>query len=408
MRQSFQQYAKELYRKDGKEALYGAYEETKQKGLHNMNVSSYDRLCRRIHREFQGVDPFLENSHENIATLEEAIEFHEIPESLQRNIKKVRFSSWESGEETKKAVRIEATAGESELTPEEAAAIFLKIATEGFTPPKVKAPKAKKQELLGLMILADPHIGRQVWGNRINGESYTLEDSRNDYLETVAALIDSRPVDRYLFAMLGDTLNSDITGPQGLGKATSKGTPQPETADPFQMFESALRILKDAISLLLDTGKPVDILHVSGNHDSASSYLLITALKQFFHSYKGVTFYADANTYQCYTWGKHAGLFLHGDGPKPDMLLNVFVHDYKEEYFKADWHSCYIGHQHYRKKTMPDLIEERGLRIHLHSSMAGHDTWHHHKGYRSIKMGSLHVIDKERGEIAEEMHKLTR
>lgn len=403
MGKPFTEYARQLYKEQGKEALFSSYERTKEEGLHDLSISSFERLCRRIHREAVGVQLDTERSQEQIATLEEAMEFHQVPESLRNQIKSVKYSTWDSGNQTNRAVSFQLKNDET-LSPEDIAKIFLEL-TKDYNPPRIQAHPTLNDELLGMIILGDPHIGRSVYGPRIGREQgFGIEEQKQEYLASIAALLETKEVDRYCMPLLGDTLNSDMGGADGQSRATAKGTPQPENVDPRLMFKAGLDILKSAI-LMVAEKKNVDVVAIPGNHDETSAYTLYTALQQFFIHDSRVNFVLAESPYQPYKWGKHGSMFAHGHLSKVNELGWIFVHDFKELYSHTDFQSIFIGHFHH-KKRIPIVDEKYGMRLHYAPSVADDDSWHHGKGYRGIRQATLHLISKDRGEIAEYYHTL--
>lgn len=263
----------------------------------------------------------------------------------------------------------------------------------------------KENNLLEISIF-DLHIGKLAWGGE-TFENYDTKIARSRFLRAIKQLL-ARSVgfsySRILFPIGSDFFNSDT-----IYNTTTKGTRQDEDLRWQKTFDIGSRLIVDAINFLKQTGVPVDVLVIPGNHDYERSFYLGKFISAWFNNDTQVTVDTHASPRKYYKFGNVLLGFTHGNEEKESSLPLIMASDIpsKQMWSETKYHEWHIGHQH-RKKTIKyeinknnNLNEELGVTIRYLSSLTGTDEWLHKKGYiGQIKGADGFIWNDENGLIA--------
>lgn len=264
-----------------------------------------------------------------------------------------------------------------------------------------------KENNLFEITIFDLHLGKLAWGGE-TGESYDTKIARQRFLTTVENLIKNASgfqYNRILFPIGSDFFNSDT-----IYNTTTKGTPQDEDLRWQKTFNVGVRLLIDAISLLKQTGVPIDVINIPGNHDFERSFYLGSYLEAWYNYDSQVNINNGASPRKYYRFGKVLLGLTHGSEEKESSLPLIMASDIESKPYWTDtiYHEWHVGHEH-RKRDMKYTVLERskmtdenlGVTVRYLSSLTGTEEWHHKKGFiGTLKAGEGFIWNDKTGMIA--------
>jgi len=264
-----------------------------------------------------------------------------------------------------------------------------------------------KENNLFEVTLFDLHIGKLAWGGE-TGENYDTKIARQRFLTTVEKLIERASGFNYnkiLFPVGNDFFNSDT-----ILNTTTAGTPQDEDLRWQKTFKVGCELLVDAINTLKQTGAPVDVLVIPGNHDFERSYYLGEFLSAWFRNDTAVNINNSASPRKYYRFGNTLLGFTHGSEEKEAALPMLMTIDIESKPMWSDtmFHEWHLGHIHRKrdkKYTIQDVQrtvnEDLGVTVRYLSSLTGTEEWHHKKGFvGATKAGEAFIWNDKYGLIA--------
>ena len=239
----------------------------------------------------------------------------------------------------------------------------------------------------------DLHLGKLAWAGE-TGENYDTKIATSRLMNTLKTILqraNGYNYNRILFPIGSDFFNSD-----NLNNTTTKGTPQDEDLRWQKTYMIGVKLIVDAINLLKQTGKHVDVMVIPGNHDYERSFYFGITLESWFRNDSDVTFanpispYASPRKY--YEFGNVMIGFTHGDSEKESSLPLLMATEVKEIWGRTKFHEFHMGHIHrrrnvvYKKKEtdverQQTLTEDLGVILRYMPSLTGTEEWHHRKGY---------------------------
>jgi len=250
-----------------------------------------------------------------------------------------------------------------------------------------------EKNLLEISIF-DLHIGKLAWGGE-TFENYDVKIARDRFLTSIRKLLQRASgfnFEKILFPIGNDFFNSDT-----ILNTTTKGTPQDEDLRWQKTFDVGTRLLVDAINMLKQTGVPVDVLVIPGNHDFERSYYLGAYLSAWFSQDSAVRIDNGASPRKYYRYGNTLLGLTHGSEEKEASLPMLMATDVpsKPYWSETKFHEWHLGHIHRKRTVQYDinksrlLNEDLGVTVRYLSSLTGTEEWHHKKGY----VGSTKAAD---------------
>jgi len=253
----------------------------------------------------------------------------------------------------------------------------------------------------------DLHLGKLAWGGE-TGESYDTKIARQRFLTTIATLIKNASgfkYNRILFPIGNDFFNSDT-----IFNTTTKGTPQDEDLRWQKTFNVGVRLLIDAISLLKQTGVPIDVVNIPGNHDFERSFYLGSYLEAWYNNDTQVSINNGASPRKYYRFGKVLLGFTHGSEEKEGSLPLIMASDIESKplWSETVFHEFHVGHIHRKRDVKYTILdkermtnEDLGVTVRYLSSLTGTEEWHHKKGFvGALKAGEGFIWNDEAGMVA--------
>jgi len=267
-------------------------------------------------------------------------------------------------------------------------------------------PTAEKEKNMLEVSIFDLHIGKLAWGGE-TFENYDVKIARERFLGSIQKLLQNASgfnFERILFPVGNDFFNSDT-----MENTTTKGTPQDEDLRWQKTFKVGVRLLVDAINMLKQTGVPVDVVVVPGNHDFERSYYMGSYLEAWFKDDPTVDINNHASPRKYYIYGNLLLGLTHGSEEKEASLPMLMATDIESKPYWTDtkFHEWHLGHIHRKRTVQYDinksrlLNEDLGVTIRYLSSLTGTEEWHHKRGYvGSIKAADGFVWNHDFGLVA--------
>jgi len=269
-------------------------------------------------------------------------------------------------------------------------------------------PKKTEEDNLLEISIFDLHIGKLAWGGE-TFENYDSKIARQRFLYAIESLLHRASgfeYSRILFPVGSDFFNSD-----NMNNTTTKGTQQDEDLRWQKTFDIGTRLLVDAINMLKQTGVPVDIIVIPGNHDFERSYYMGKFLSAWFNNDPQVNIDTHASPRKYYRFGNVLLGLTHGSEEKESSLPMIMATDVpsKPMWSETKFHEWHIGHIHRKRNVRYNVVdnkernlnEDLGVTIRYLSSLTGTEEWHHKKGFvGQIKAADAFVWNHDYGLVA--------
>ena len=252
---------------------------------------------------------------------------------------------------------------------------------ESFSPKVEKEYKPVEDPVVYEVSLPDIHYGK------IDGQ--TLDEAEDLYMDTIKDLMNKASglnIERILLPIGNDGMNSE-----GYSRATTKGTPQQDSAPWQETFVGYCNLMVRAIAFLARTA-PVDVIVIQGNHDYERMFYAGEFLRAFFLNDERVLVDNNYDSRKYYEYGTNMIMFTHGDKEKPAEMPLIMATEEPEMFARTQHREVHCGHLH---KEM--INEYRGIKVRFIPSICGNDEWHKMKGYEAKRTGQAHIWNKERG-----------
>lgn len=302
------------------------------------------------------------------------------------------------------------------IVKEKALGEIFKEMIKDYEPPKLSIVPTSNNKLksaeeyennLFEISLFDLHYGKLCWRQE-TGEDFDIKIARTRFLDIIATLLhrgSGFQYNRILFPVGNDFFNSDT-----IFNTTTKGTLQDEDVRWKKTFNVGVGLLVDAINLLKQTGVPIDVLVIPGNHDFEKSYYMGSYLEAWFNNDSMVHINNGALLRKYYRFGKVLLGFTHGSEEKIDSLPMIMANDVESKplWSETEFHEFHIGDIHRRKDIKYTVVdktnmtyEDLGVTVRYLSSLTGTDAWHFSHGFvGAIKAGEGFIWNDKLGLLA--------
>jgi hypothetical protein len=248
--------------------------------------------------------------------------------------------------------------------------------------PKVEQDYTPAQDPVVYEIsLPDIHYGKYT--------GQTLDEAEEEYMNTVKDLLskaEGLDIERILLPIGNDGMNSE-----GYSRATTKGTPQQDSAEWQETFVGYCNLMVRAIHYLAKSA-PVDVVVVQGNHDYERMFYAGEYLRAFFKNDERVDVDNNFDSRKYYKYGVNLIMFTHGDKEKPAEMPLIMATEQPMLFAETKFREVHCGHKH---KEQVD--EYRGIKVRFIPSICANDAWHKMMGYEAKRTGQAHIWSKARG-----------
>jgi hypothetical protein len=313
--------------------------------------------------------------------------------------------TWENFQVKAKLKRIQSTFEAKQVED------VLKDVLREYEPPVYSIPTYKRgnvkfheeNNLLELG-LYDLHIGKLAWAGE-TGENFDVKIAMKRFLNILEKLLQRAngfSYNRILFPIGNDFFNSD-----NLHNTTTAGTPQQEDLRWKKTFKIGIQLLISAIDMLKETGVPIDVVVIPGNHDFERAFYLGEVLEAWFNIDDQVNIDNTPPPRKYYKFGEVLLGLTHGKDEKENALPLLMATEAKEDWGGTTFHEWHLGHFHKKRNVKFAVFdkaqvvnEEHSVTVRYLSSLTGTEEWHHRKGYVGTqKAGEAFVWNDETGLI---------
>jgi hypothetical protein len=259
-------------------------------------------------------------------------------------------------------------------------------------------PIVRDEVIEGHLLVVDPadiHIGKLCEAFE-TGEDYNCQVAVKRVREGVQGIINKAKgfnIDKILFIGGNDILHVDTPN-----RTTTGGTPQDTDGNWYSNFLTAKKLYVEILEMLL----PIADVHFTfnpSNHDYMSGFFLADVIQTWFKDSKNITFDCSIAHRKGFLYGKNLIGTTHGDGAKQQDLPLLMAAEFPLEWSQSKHRYVYTHHIHH--KSSKDYI---GITVESLRSPSGSDSWHHKKGYLSIKAVEGFLHHKEFGQVARLTH----
>ena len=250
---------------------------------------------------------------------------------------------------------------------------------------------------MAVISLADHHIGALSWGPE-TGESYDAliaEQLASEAMADILGKVSAWHPERILFILGNDLLHTDKTI-DGKGGSTTKGTIQETDGRWQRTFRIATRVSIAAIDAARGIA-PVDVHCKSGNHDTASMFMLGDVIDAWYRNDESVSVVNDPAPRTYVEYGVNMIGICHGHNEKPDKLPLLMATEAAGMWARTTFRDWMTGHRH-RKGIV--MSEESGVQIYTMPSLCAGDSWHVESGYAHRRSSEARIYHHSEGPAA--------
>ncbi len=235
--------------------------------------------------------------------------------------------------------------------------------------------------------LADPHVGLLSW-RKESGSDYDLKIAKQRFFWCINDIVrrcEGMKLKKIVLVGLGDVLHVDNNE-----QKTTNGTFQQTDGRLEKITECAEDMLIDGITILGRLA-PIEFLHLCGNHDRLTGYMLARSVKNAFNYDKNVTFDISPDPIKNKVFGVSLVVFHHGDLPRKntgDLPINFA----REHISETKFTEVHCGHYHSEETKVIG-----GVRVRYLPTIAASSYWEHQQGYNSDKAVVCYLWNEKTG-----------
>ena len=337
------------------------------------SVEACSNALKEARIEAKGNEFDLDNV--NTQQLSKFKQFLQSNEIKEESVSSVKFWQNVSGENRFSVV----VKGEDNIMKETKEEIIKHL--ENFSPKVENNYKSVDDPIVYEISLPDIHYGKM--------DGQTLDEAEDLYMDVIKDLMDKATglnIERILLPIGNDGMNSE-----GFSRATTKGTPQQDSAAWQETFVGYCNLMVRAVCLLARTA-PIDLVVIQGNHDYERMFYAGEFLRAFFLNDERVNVDNGYDVRKYYEYGINMIMFTHGDKEKPAQMPLIMATEQPEMFARTKHREVHCGHLH---KEM--INEYRGIKVRFIPSICGNDEWHKMMGYEAKRTGQAHIWNKQRG-----------
>lgn len=260
--------------------------------------------------------------------------------------------------------------------------------------------KIKSPELLAEFAPMDHHFGALAWAEETGWQNYDLKIARKTYENAMGELIarlEGTGAGRALLILGNDQQNFD----NKLG-TTTKGTPQSTDGRYQKVFSVSRDVSIWAIEALLGKFPSVEVVMVSGNHDSLAAWHLGDSLQAWFRNCDRVKIDNRPLFRKYLQFGVCMLMFTHGAAGKLEEYDKVMAAEQPAMWGSTKWREAHTGDKHHRR-----VVELKGATVRILPSLRPPDAWtseNHYVG--SLRAAEAYLWDQRRGLISTATHSI--
>lgn len=231
----------------------------------------------------------------------------------------------------------------------------------------VAAPAHTIDDLLNQYTITDHHLGALAWNEETRGGDYDLHIGEQLIIDWFAAAIaQSPPAKRAVFAQLGDFLHYDsfksITPEHGNLLDSDSRYPK--------MVRAAIRIVRKVVRMLLEKHEQLDVIMCDANHDPAGEVWLREMMAAFYDEEPRITVDTNPGTYSVIEHGDVSLFYHHGHRRGVKNVDSILVGKFRKVYGRTAMSYAHTGHKHSDELKTTDL-----MKVEQHETLAAPDAY---------------------------------
>lgn len=244
--------------------------------------------------------------------------------------------------------------------------------------------------------IPDLHLGKLCWAPE-TGQHYDSKIAQSTFWSALEQLISRTkgfPISRIVFPVGNDFFNVD-----NAAQTTTAGTPQHEDGRYQKSFVAGRKLMVDAILRLREIA-PVDVIMVSGNHDTERIFYLGDTLQGHLSKTADVTVNNNPTLRKYYQFGKCLLGFTHGHNEPHKNLPLIMATEVPELWAATKFREIHLGHWHHKKEIFWLPVEEQNsIRVRVIPSLCPADAWHKMKGFEGVRAAEAFLWHPQHGNV---------
>jgi hypothetical protein len=231
----------------------------------------------------------------------------------------------------------------------------------------VAAPVHTVGDLLNQYTITDHHLGALAWDEETGSGDYDLRIGERLIIDWFAAAIaQSPPAERAVFAQLGDFLHYD-----SFKSITPEHAHHLDSDSRYpKMVRAAIRIVRTVIRMLLEKHQRLDVIMCDANHDPAGEVWLREMFAAFYEDEPRVRVDTSPGTYSFIEHGDVSLFYHHGHRRGTRKVDTILVGKFRKLYGRTDISYAHTGHKHSDELITTDL-----MKVEQHETLAAPDAY---------------------------------
>ena len=253
----------------------------------------------------------------------------------------------------------------------------------------------------------DLHLGKLAWAKETGYEHYDLDIAQALFAEALETLI--RRTSMYHFNRILFPIGNDFFHTDNLISETTAGTRQDSDGRYHKTARIARQLVTNAIERLRQIA-PVDVLVVSGNHDTLAAWHLGDSLECYYHSDADISIDNEPTLRKYYEFGDVMLMITHGNRGKQLDYPLLMATEQPEMWGRTCYREIHLGHLHQTQlRIAPATKETHGVRTRILSSLCAVDAWHaEHQFVGNQRAAEAFVWNRSQGLIAQATYTVPR
>lgn len=254
----------------------------------------------------------------------------------------------------------------------------------------VAAPALYNADLCNLFTFTDFHLGMLAW-HREGGQDWDLKIAESVLRGAMAAMVRQSPAAHTAVVNVqGDFLHCDGLTPvtPGHGHVLDADSRFPKVR------QSAIRLIRELVTMALETHQQVHLILAEGNHDQDSMGWLADSFTVLYEEEPRVTVNDSALPFYVVEWGETMLGVHHGHKVKNEALPLLFAAQFPEAWGRTRKREIHCGHRHHR-----DEKEYNGAVVIQHPTLAARDAYAARGGWIADRAAQAITYHRKYGQV---------
>ena len=265
-------------------------------------------------------------------------------------------------------------------------------ALNDYKPPApLKTALKGNKDLLGLLPLADLHMGMRAWNRETGGVDWDISIATKCYQAGIDSMASRMPKCKKIVVLLAGDLAHTDNFHQGTTNPNTHHIVDVDGRYP-KVVRSAAHIAYHAIDRSLETADEVEVVCLPGNHDCATMAGVSESICQRYRNQRRVTVTNSDCPHWFAEWGVNMFAATHGDKLKQRRMGQYMADQAAEIWGRTKFRFGFLGHLH--SKT---ITSEPGVQLEILPTPCAPDSFSSSHGYSSMRQFQAMWYCKKRG-----------